>query len=79
VLGSILAVLCVRLLFEGMTDLASVLVNITPGAVPIGSIVRVTFGLTIILFLIIGPRWLNIRLQIVEAYYRLFPFHIKVS
>ena len=76
-LGSIFGALFIRLLFEGMTDLALVLANIIPGVVPIGSIVRITFGLTIILLLIIAPRGSNPGWEITEAYYRLFPFHIK--
>jgi hypothetical protein len=79
VLGSIIAVLFMRLLFEGMIDLAPVLANILPSAIPIDPIIRVTFGLTIILFLIIAPRGPNHGWQITEAYYRLFPFHIKDS
>jgi ABC-type branched-subunit amino acid transport system permease subunit len=77
VLGSILGVLFIRLLFEGMNDLAPVLANIIPSVVPIGPIVRVTFGLTIILFLIIAPRGSTPGWQITEVYYRLFLFHIK--
>ena len=76
-LGSIFGALFIRLLFEGMADLAPVLVNITPSAVSIGSIVRVTFSLTNILFLTFGPRGSNPGWQITEVYYRLFPFHIK--
>lgn len=78
-LGSITGAFFVGLLFEGMTDLAPVLANIMPAAVPIAPIVRVTFGLTIILFLIIASRGSNSGWQITEAYYRLFPFYIKDS
>ena len=76
-LGSITGAFFVGLLFEGMTDLAPVLANMILNTVPIGPIFRVTFGLIIILFLIIAPRGSNPGSQIAEAYYRLFPFHIK--
>jgi len=74
VLGAIFGVLFVRLLFEGMTEIAPILSRILPGAISIGSVGQITFGLAIILFLIFEPRGLSHRWQIIKASYRLFPF-----
>jgi len=74
VLGVILGVIFIRFLFESVAVLAPVLSDVLPGAVSIGSIGQIIFGLVIILFLVFEPRGLNHRWLIFKSYYRLWPF-----
>jgi branched-chain amino acid transport system permease protein len=75
-LGSVLGVIVLRGLEEGVTILGPALGEVIPalgGAVRF-SLMNVLLGLVIILFLIFEPRGLSHRWQIFKAYYRQWPF-----
>jgi len=75
-LGAILGTLAIDFLDEAVTHLAPVVGRMFPAvsATIIGSAGLIAFGLVIMVFLILEPRGLAHRWEILKAYYRLWPF-----